>query len=109
MQTTDLKILAVGRNAAILEVVNRLINAHEKWTGATAASAEEAVNAISTARYDIVLLCAGISEEEAAMLKQQLAKHWPHTMLLRHFGGGSGLLENEILAALDQQKSLRAR
>jgi len=109
MQTNDLNILAVGRNAAIMEVIHRLINAHEKWTGTTAASAEEAVNAISTAQYDIVLLCAGITEEEAAMLKQQLAKHRPDTILLRHFGGGSGLLENEILAALDHQRSLQAR
>lgn len=102
MQINQLNILAVGLNAEIMAVVDRLINGHEKWKGTTVCTIEEAIDAFSTKQYHILLLCAGISEEAASQLKSNLAGLNPATIVIRHFGGGSGLLENEILAALDQ-------
>lgn len=114
MNTHHLNILAIGRNAEILQVVYRLINAHEGWTAAIALTDEEAEDllglpageaAISRGQYDIVLLCAGISKEEEAMWKDRLAPLAPGTILIRHYGGGSGLLENEILSIVAQHGS----
>jgi hypothetical protein len=102
MQINQLNILAVGLNAEIMAVVNRLINGHEKWKGTTVCTIEEAIDAFSREQYHILLLCAGITEEGASQLKTNLAGLNPATIVIRHFGGGSGLLENEILAALDQ-------
>lgn len=102
MQINQLNILAVGLNAEIMAVVHRLINGHEKWKGTTVCTIEEAIDAFSKAPYHIVLLCAGISEEEASQLKNTLAGLSPATVVIRHFGGGSGLLENEILAAMER-------
>jgi hypothetical protein len=104
MQINQLNILAVGLNTEIMAVVDRLINGHEKWKGTTVCTIEEAIDAFSREQYHILLLCAGITEEGASQLKTNLAGLNPATIVIRHFGGGSGLLENEILAALDQHK-----
>ena len=104
MQINQLNILAVGLNAEIMAVVDRLINGHEKWKGTTVCTIEEAIDAFSREQYHILLLCAGITEEGASQLKTNLAGLNSATIVIRHFGGGSGLLENEILAALDQHK-----
>ncbi|WP_298738020.1 hypothetical protein [uncultured Chitinophaga sp.] len=102
MQIDQLNILAVGLNAEIMAVVNRLINGHEQWKGTTVCTIAEAIAAFSKEQYHIVLLCAGICEETASQLKTTLAGLSPATIVIRHFGGGSGLLESEILSALSQ-------
>lgn len=102
MQINQLNILAVGLNEEIMAVVDRLMNGHEKWKGTTVCTIAEAITALGKEQYHIVLLCAGVTEEAASQLKTTLAGLNPATLVIRHFGGGSGLLENEILAALDQ-------
>ena len=102
MQINQLNILAVGLNAEIMAVVDRLINGHDKWKGTTVCTLEDAMAAFGKEQYHILLLCAGVSEEAASQLKSNLTGLNPATIVIRHFGGGSGLLENEILAALDQ-------
>lgn len=97
-----INILAVGREAAILEVVERLINSHEGWSAATAATEKEAVKAIKEKKYAIVLIGAGFSAREEESLRQRLTKLDPAVVVIRHYGGGSGLLENEILGILSQ-------
>ncbi|GAA0541956.1 hypothetical protein GCM10009415_25020 [Chitinophaga japonensis] len=84
-----------------MQVLHRLINGRENWTGKVVASTEEAITACSEAPYHILLLCAGIPEADAAVIKERLAALQPHIIIIRHFGGGSGLLESEIRAALD--------
>lgn len=100
MNKDKLNILAIGRNAEILAVVHRLINGHEGWTAASAQTDEEAIALLSKGAYDIILLCTGITKEEEVQWRERLLSVQPQPILLRHFGGGSGLLENEILSAL---------
>jgi BarA-like signal transduction histidine kinase len=103
MGNRTINILAIGRNAEIMQVMQRLINVPDKWTGVAVTTDEEAIAAFGREKYDMVLLCAGISAEEESALKEQLFHLDPASIIIRHYGGGSGLLENEILAALDQQ------
>lgn len=100
MNPHNLNILAIGRNAEIMQVVYRLINAHEGWKATIALTDEEAVLHLGREPYDIILLCAGISKEEEEIWRKQLLQSAPGTIIIRHYGGGSGLLENEILAVL---------
>lgn len=95
-----LHILAIGRNPEIMAVVNRLLNTPENRTGTTVTTDEEALAAFQNTTFDLVLLCAGISEEEGAALTAQLLQLRPGVPVIRHYGGGSGLLDNEIQAAL---------
>jgi len=102
MELHRLKILALGRNAGIMEVVTRLINAHKNWEGSFVLTEEEAIAACGSGHYDIVLLGAGISLEEEGGLKARLTALIPSVIVFRHYGGGSGLLENEILSILEE-------
>lgn len=98
-----LYILAVGRDRAILEVVQRLINSHEGWQAAIAISGEEALDIFSRQRFPIVFVCAGFSSAEEEGLRQRLLAIDPGVVVTRHYGGGSGLLENEILTILQRR------
>lgn len=100
MKHTPIYILAIGRNADIMEVMNRLINAHENWSGTAVTSDKEALDIVHNRKCDLVLLCAGITEEEELAWKERMAGLDPSVVVLRHYGGGSGLLENEILSVL---------
>jgi hypothetical protein len=102
METKALQILAIGRDEAIMQVVHRLLNAHAAWTGTIATTDEDAGKALDNGVYDIVLLCAGITGVEEKAWKEKLQSQHSSTIVLRHYGGGSGLLENEILAALEK-------
>jgi len=95
-----INILAVGRDAAILEVIERLINAHEGWHATTAATEQEAIGAFEAKAYTIVFVSAGFSAAEEETLKEKLTRLDPRVTVTRHYGGGSGLLENEILGIL---------
>ena len=100
MEKKLLNILAIGRNAEIMQVMQRLINVPDKWTGTAVITNEEAMAVASNGSFDLALLCAGINTEEEKVLRETLHHINPATIVIRHYGGGSGLLENEILAAL---------
>ncbi|WP_118973664.1 response regulator receiver protein [Taibaiella koreensis] len=102
MENTKIRILALGYNPPIMAVVLRLINSHDNWNGEMASSLEEALFKLSNHSYDVVLLCAGVSSPDETILKQNISAVGPKTRLIRHFGGGSGLLESEIRRGLQQ-------
>ncbi len=103
MENTQLNILALGREKAILEVVERLINSHEGWKATIATTEEEAVAAFQQQTFRIVFVCAGFSAAEEEALRQRLLKIDPAVTVTRHYGGGSGLLENEVLSILQKK------
>ena len=103
MENQILHILVVGREQAILEVVERLINAHPGWSAATALTPEDAERLFSESRFSIVLVGAGISPSEEETLRQRLTSINPAVTVTRHYGGGSGLLENEIINILQNK------
>ena len=93
-------ILVVANHPEILATILRLINKNEDWTGVGAGSAEEAVNACKSEKFELVLLGVGISEEAEMKILPILKFSNPDLVCLRHFGGGSGLLYSEIQHAL---------
>jgi len=99
----DLNILAIGRDLAILQVVERLINSHERWTATIVTSEEDAMAAFTKTNFRIVFVCAGISAPEEETLRQRLQGLNPEVVVTRHYGGGSGLLENEVLSIINKQ------
>ncbi|PUZ22460.1 hypothetical protein GA0116948_10956 [Chitinophaga costaii] len=95
-----LHILAIGRNPAIMAVVERLLNSHEHWKGLSVTSNAAALSAIEQTPYNIVLLCAGIPAAEEDTLRQALLQRQPQVIIAQHYGGGSGLLESEVRGLL---------
>lgn len=102
-QNISLKLLAIGYDPAIMQVVERLLNSHAGWEGVVALTREEGLEKISNGKYDAVLLCVGVSAADEEALRQAVHHHHSSTKVIRHYGGGSGLLENELRAALDHQ------
>ena len=95
-----LRILAAGKNKDIMEVIDRLINTHENWSGETVITIGDAVAAIKESSYDILLICSGLSSQEEKELTDELLSLQPGLRVMRHYGGGSGLLESEIQSYL---------
>ncbi|PZR09980.1 MAG: hypothetical protein DI539_21565 [Flavobacterium psychrophilum] len=95
-----INILYTGRHPEILETVVRLINQNENWKGYGAADNEKAINLFKTINFAIVLLGCGIPENEEKQLRDAFYKINPKCSIVQHYGGGSGLLSNEIHAAL---------
>ncbi len=103
MNNRKINILAIGYNLPIMEVVYRLINSHDNWKGELAVSKNEARLKLQAGGYDAALLCAGVSEQDEAEFKELISSLNPAIKLIRHFGGGSGLLENEVRSELDKK------
>ena len=95
------EILIIGRNAEILETVIRLINNNPEWNGTGAGTDEEAIEKFHRQHIDIVLLTNGISGDEETKLRKIFVHQNNDIIIIQHYGGGSGLLSNEIREALD--------
>ena len=94
------EILVVGRNEEILQTVIRLINNNPQWHGIGVCTDEEAIEKFHQRRFDIVLLTNGIAAREEKKLKKIFTHQDKNIIIIQHYGGGSGLLSNEILEAL---------
>jgi hypothetical protein len=101
MDRHQMNILAIGSDAAILQVFERLINSHAGWAATVVATESAAIAAFDKTEFRIVFVCAGITAEEEEALRLRLRQLHPETVVTRHFGGGSGLLENEVLAIIN--------
>lgn len=95
-----IKILYIGKHKEILDTVVRLLNANDEWFGIGAETDEEALELFSTYTFSLVLLGCGISDESEQFLIASFRNLRPDIPIIQHYGGGSGLLRNEILLAL---------
>lgn len=93
-------ILVIGRHPQILETVLRLIHTQQDWKAIGALSDLEAVEKFKAANFDLVLIGGGVTEESERSLKNEFEKINSQIKMIRHFGGGSGLLFNEVQEAL---------
>ncbi|MFT3682573.1 MAG: hypothetical protein QM791_20120 [Ferruginibacter sp.] len=100
---TKTEILIVGRHPQIMETVLRLVNNNGEWNGTMALTDEAAIELFQQRDFEIVLLCSGIAEESERKLRSLFTYQEPGIIIIQHFGGGSGLLNNEILEALDKK------
>ena len=100
METT--KILVIGRNKEILAVVLRTIGKRANWIAKGFLNDKDAIETLVKESYDLVLFGGGITNEEELNLRDKIAQINPDIKIIQHFGGGSGLLYNEIQTVLDE-------
>ena len=96
-------ILIIGRHAEILATVIRLLNNQPGWQASGAQTDNEAIALFSIHSFDIVLIGGGVEEQSEEKLTNEFKKLKPAVKIVRHFGGGSGLLYAEIMEALSKQ------
>lgn len=93
-------ILVVGRHEKIMETVLRLINGQPGWKANGALTDDEAIRHYSQQSFDLVLIGGGVEESSEALLMARFKSYNAEVKMIRHYGGGSGLLFNEIEEAL---------
>ena len=98
-----IQILVVGRHEEILQTVLRLINKNNDWEAKGSLQDHEAIRLFDQFNFDIVLLSSGISENCESSLCNYFRDKKPNIIIIQHYGGGSGLLSNEIVQALQTQ------
>jgi len=98
-------ILVICGHAEILQTILRLINNNERWEAMGASQDEKAVELFHRHAFDLVLLGSGISDASENKLRKIFMNQNTQIKIIQHFGGGSGLLSNEIEAALSNDES----
>lgn len=97
---SQVNILIIGRHEQILQTVVRLVNNNPNWRGVGALTDKEAIQLFSHEVFDLILLSSGIEPESEQNLRAYFTDHRPDTIIVQHYGGGSGLLTAEIHEAL---------
>lgn len=98
MTLAPTEILVIGTNADILKTIGRLIEKNEAWRATIVNSVAEATSICLKKSIDLILIGAGITENDEKELRKKLKKQ--NTPIVNHYGGGSGLLYAEIYQAL---------
>lgn len=94
-----INILVIGRHPEIMETVLRLIH-QQGWHAAGVLTDTEAIDAFKSHTFDLVLMGGGVEEQSETQLRQQFERMHPGIKVIRHYGGGSGLLFAEVREAL---------
>jgi hypothetical protein len=92
-------VLIVGKNKEILDVLLRVINSSQEYVALMWLYNDNERNLPYT-HFDIVLFSSGLSEADDTNIQEQINFIKPNSKIIQHYGGGSGLLFNEIKLAL---------
>lgn len=95
-----IEILIVGTNKPIMETIARLIDKEGVWKATISLSFKNACEICLNKDFKLALLGAGLTDEEELQLKAYIKKVKPSLPIVKHYGGGSGLLFAEIHQAL---------
>ena len=95
-------ILVVGKDPEILKTVLRLLNDFKKnsYKAVGTTDPEQARELFSSMNIDLVLITNGLDPATDASLREWCTFRKPGIRILQHYGGGSGLLFNEITYSL---------
>jgi hypothetical protein len=99
----EISILYICRNAEIVDTMVRVINKTENWKGVGVQTDDQAMEIFSENNFDIILLGSGIEEASEKRLRSYFTSRCEDVIVIQHYGGGSGLLQTEILQALGQK------
>lgn len=94
------KILVACMNEDIRAVILRLINANEFWHASGSSDVSSTIDALNSDVFNVLLLGSGLSEQEENSLTEYVRSNLPEVRIIKHYGGGSGLLYAEIYQAL---------
>lgn len=91
-----LHFLVIGKNQEILDVLKRVIENNEGWTADVQTDENFCYEYIRQNKVDIVLLSSGLEDEFEKEIKIFCNGLDKKVKVIDHYGGGSGLLKNEV-------------
>src|SRR3954468_8716239 len=98
-------ILVIGRNPEILAIVVRLINNNSEWSACGAQTDEAAIRLFAEQAFSMILFGGGIEPESETLLRIHFQTRNASIPIVQHYGGGSGLLSNEIMEVIARSGS----
>lgn len=93
-----LNFLVIGKNQEILETLKRIIENNEGWKAEVQSNENICYDYIKENHVDIVLLSSGLEEKFENEIKVFCENLDKEVKVIDHYGGGSGLLKNEVYA-----------
>ena len=98
----ELRFLVIGKNQEILATLKRIIENNEGWKAEILSEEDECFEQLKTQLFDLLLLSSGLEEAFEEKVKI-FASELPNPVkVIEHFGGGSGLLKNEVYQAFPE-------
>lgn len=94
----SLQFLVIGKNEEILETLKRIIENNEGWKAEIKGDENVCYYYIKENHVDIVLLSSGLEEKFENEIKVFCENLEKEVKVIDHYGGGSGLLKNEVYA-----------
>ena len=94
----SLQFLVIGKNQEILDTLKRIIENNEGWKAEIKSDETVCYDYIKENQVDIVLLSSGLDEEFENEMKTFCQNLDKDVKVIDHYGGGSGLLKNEVYA-----------
>lgn len=91
-----LNFLVIGKNQEILETLKRIIENNEGWKAEIKSDETICPDYIKENEVDIVLLSSGLEEKFENEIKIFCSTLDKEVKVIDHYGGGSGLLKNEV-------------
>lgn len=91
-----LHFLVIGKNQEILEVLKRIIENNEGWTAEIQSDEALSYKYIEGHDVDIVLLSSRLEGQFEKDIKVFCENLEQDVKVIDHYGGGSGLLKNEV-------------
>lgn len=92
----NLNFLVIGKNQEILETLKRIIENNEGWKAEIQSDENSCYEYIKENQVDIVLLSSGLEEQFEKDIKIFCENVNKEVKVIDHYGGGSGLLKNEV-------------
>lgn len=102
MATENIRILVICRDRDILDTVMRLLRQKAEWVSFGAVTDDDAVRIFDTELPALVLIGSGVGKESEEKLTTYFKLKQPAVKVVQHFGGGSGLLFNEVQQAIEK-------
>lgn len=91
-----LQFLVIGKNQEILETLKRIIENNEGWKAEIQSNESVCYDYIKDNQVDIVLLSSGLEDQFEKDIKKFCEESDQDVKVIDHYGGGSGLLKNEV-------------
>ncbi len=96
------KLLFIGRDALILEMLLNHFNAQETYEAIGALEDEIAIEIFHNYKFDLVILGAGIDDTSQKKFLKLFTYQNPHISIMQHAGGTNDMLEANIQAVLNK-------
>ncbi len=91
-----LHFLVIGKNQEILDTLKRIIDNNEGWKAEIRSDENTCYDYIRKNQVDIVLLSSGLEDQFEREIKTFCENLGKEVKVIDHYGGGSGLLKNEV-------------